>query len=366
MERERFDTVVIGGGQAGLAAGAHLRRARRSFVILEGHGRIGDGWRERYDSLRLFTPAHAVGLPGDRYRSRGAMPPTKDEIADYFERYAARQALPVRTNVWVRSLRREEDAYVIEASDATYEAANVIVATGAHREPRVPALADRLDRSVLQLHSSEYRNPSQIRDGGVLVVGAGNSGGDIAFELSRSHDVWLSGPDVGHVPVDIDGWFGRHIASRVVVFLGRHVATQRTPIGRRAKAKVLGGGHPLVRVKPGRLVEAGVHRVGKTVDVRDGAPVLEDGSMPVVANVIWCTGFRHDLSWIELPIFDDDGRPRHERGVVTNEPGLYFVGLPFQFSYSSDLIPGVGRDAAYVVRHLSKRANVRGTMQPVA
>lgn len=356
MQTQRFDTVVIGSGQTGLSAGAYLRRTGRSFVILDGHERIGDNWRERYDSLRLFTPAHTVGLPGVRYRSKGAIAPTKDELADYLERYASQLALPVRSGVWVRGLRREGETYVIDASDATYESANVIVATGAHHDPRVPAMSRALDPSIVQLHSSQYRNPSQIRDGAVLVVGAGNSGGDIALELVRTHPVWLSGSDRGHVPINIDGWVGRHIGSRLVVFVGRHVLTLRTPIGRRAKAKTAGRGDPLVRVKPTQLLRAGVQRVGKTVEIRDGAPVLEDGRVLDVTNVIWCTGFRHDLSWIDLPIFNDDGTPMHERGVVTNEPGLYFLGLPFQFALSSDVLPGAARDARYVVKQLAKRS----------
>jgi putative flavoprotein involved in K+ transport len=355
MQTERFDTVVIGGGQAGLSAGAYLARTSRSFVILDAHDRIGDNWRERYDSLRLFTPAHSIGLPFDRYPARGSQAPTKDELADYLEGYTRRSGLPVRTGVWVERLAREGDTYMIDTRDARYQAANVIVATGAHREPRVPALSRRLDPSIVQLHSAEYRNPSQIQGGAVLVVGAGNSGGDISLELSGAHDVWLSGPDRGHIPVDIDTWVGRNIGARVVIFLGRHLLTLRTPIGRRAKAKALGNGDPLVRVKPKQLLAAGVRRVGRTIDVRDGKPMLEDGRTLDVANVIWCTGFRHDLSWIDLPIFDDDGRPRHERGVVIGEPGLFFVGLPFQFSVSSDVLPGVGRDAAFVVKRLDRR-----------
>jgi putative flavoprotein involved in K+ transport len=356
MQTERFDTVVIGGGQAGLSVGAHLARTGRSFVIFDAHDRIGDNWRERYDSLRLFTPAHSVALPFDRYPSKGPHAPTKDELADYLEGYVVRFGLSVRTGVWAERLRREGDTYVIDAGDVRYESANVIVATGAHREPRVPALSRRLDQSISQLHSTEYRNPSQIQDGPVVVVGAGNSGADISLELARSHEVWLSGPERGHIPADIDSWIGREIGARIFIFFGRHLATERTPIGRRMKEKELGQGDPLVRVKPKQLVAAGVRRVGKTVDVRDGLPVVEEGTALDVATVIWCTGFRHDLSWIELPIFQEDGRPRHERGVVTEEPGLYFVGLPFQFSAASDVLPGVGRDAAYVVKQLDRRS----------
>jgi putative flavoprotein involved in K+ transport len=197
-------------------------------------------------------------------------------------------------------------------------------------------------------------------------VGAGNSGADISLELSRSHAVWLSGPDRGHIPVDIDTRFGRAVGSRIVIFFGRHVATLRTPIGRRIKAKALGTGDPLVRVKPAQLLAAGVQRVGRTVDVRDGKPVLEDGRVLDVAAVIWCTGYRHDLSWIDLPIFGDDGAAIHQRGVVTSEPGVYFVGLPFQFAISSDVLPGVGRDAAFVVKQLDRRSARTGVRATVA
>jgi putative flavoprotein involved in K+ transport len=359
MDVERFDTVVIGAGQAGLSAGYHLKRAGRSFVILDGNERIGDNWRHRYDSLRLFTPARYIGLPGGRFPAKGSVTPTRDQMADYLEAYAARFALPVRTGVRVDQVRREGDTYVVSAGEDRFEAANVIVASGAHRDPRVPAVARELDREIVQLHSSDYRNPSQLREGGVLVVGAGNSGGDISLELVRTHPTYLSGPDRGHVPVDIEGAFARFVAVRIVVFVGRHVLTLRNPIGRKAKAKSATQGDPLVRVKPAQLVAAGVRRVPKVVASEGGLPMLEDGQVLPVTNVIWCTGFRHDLSWIELPIFGEDGAPLHERGVVTDEPGLYFVGLPFQFAAASDVLPGVGRDAAYVVKRLEQRSGRR-------
>ncbi|MEX2204055.1 MAG: hypothetical protein WD965_08190 [Actinomycetota bacterium] len=172
---------------------------------------------------------------------------------------------------------------------------------------------------------------------------------------ARTHATWLSGPDRGHVPVKIDTWFAGTVIFRVVRFLGHHVLTERTPMGRKAMKKFASQGDMLVRVKPKWLLAAGVERVGKTLEVRDGKPVLEDGRVLDVANVIWCTGFRHDLSWIELPIFGEDGELEHERGVVKTHPGLYFVGLPFQYAASSDVLPGVGRDAGYVVKHLASR-----------
>ena len=366
MGTERFETVVIGGSQAGLWAGSYLRETGRSFVILDANHGVGDAWRNRYDSLHLFTPARYVGLPGMRFPAKGSAMPTKDQMADYLEAYAERFALPVRTGVRVDSVSREGDTYVVSAGETRFETANVIVATGAHQEPRIPAIARELDPSTVQLHSSAYRNPAQLREGGVLVVGAGNSGGDIALEAARTHPTWLSGPELGHIPFDIDGPFARIIGTRLVVFAGRHVLTLRTPLGRRVQASAGSSGNPLVRVKPKQLVDAGVQRVPRTVAVRDGAPVLEDGQVLDVANVIWATGFRHDLSWIDLPIFGEDGAPTHERGVVTSEPGLYFVGLPFQFSIASDVLPGVGRDAKYVVDQLVRRTRRTTQREAVA
>ena len=356
MDVERFDSVVIGAGQAGLSVGYHLGKAGRSFVVVDAHERLGDNWRERYDSLRLFTPATAVSLDGFAYPGPRSTMPTRDQMADYLETYAATLRLPVRLGVRVTGLSERDGRYAVATDHGQLVADNVVIATGAHRDPRVPAFARDLDPSIVQLHSSEYRNPSQLPDGPVLVVGAGNSGADISLELARTRSTWLSGPINGHIPVDIDGWVSRHIAFKIVRFLGVHVLTLRTPMGRRARAKLATKGDPLVRVKPKQLESAGVHRVGKTVAARDGRPVTEDGETLDVASVIWAIGFRHDLSWIDLPIFGEDGRPVHARGVVPDAPGLYFVGLPFQFSAASDVLPGVGRDARYVVKHLLRRS----------
>jgi len=354
MDTERFDTIVIGGGQAGLVTGYHLQRAGQRFVILEGNERIGDNWRQRYDSLRLFTPSWATRLDGMPSARTGAPGLTKDEFADYLEAYAARFDLPVRTGVRVDGLTREGDTYVVTAGDTRYEASNVVVASGAHRHPRIPVFAKDLDPSIVQLHSSQYRNPSQLRDGPVLVVGVGNSGGDISLELSSGHQTYLSGKESGHIPVDIDAFVARRIVFHVIRLFGVHVVTRRTPFGRRAIAKGQTKSDPLVRVKPKQLAAAGIERVPRTVGTMYGRPLMEDDRVLDVANVIWCVGFRHDLSWIDLPIFDEAGEPMHERGIVPGEPGLAFVGLPFQFALASDVIPGVSRDARWVVRQLGQ------------
>ena len=355
---ESFDTVVIGAGHAGLVAGYHLAKAGRSFVILHADERVGDVWRRRYDSLRLFTPSYAIRLPGMRIPMKRWDAPTRDQFADFLEAYAERFSLPVRGGVRVERVSREGETYVIEAGAQRFEAANVVLAVGSHRAPRTPAFASELDPSIRQLHSTEYREPSQLLDGPVLVVGSGNSGADLAMELAPSHDVWLSGPIRGHVPVDIDKGFGRHLGFPVVKFLGLHVLTRGTPIGRKALAKPAHG-DPLVRVKPKWLDRAGVRRVGKTVAANDGRPVLEDGRDLEVTNVIWCTGSGVDLSWVDLPILGEDGLPMHDRGVVGSEPGLYFVGLPYQYSFASATVPGVPRDAEHVIRELVRRSAAR-------
>jgi putative flavoprotein involved in K+ transport len=352
MDGERYGTIVIGGGQAGLATGYHLQRRGRRFVILDAHDRIGQEWRDRWDSLRLFTPARYCALPGFPLPLEGGRCPTKDEMADYLESYAAHHRLPVRTGIHVDRLARDGERFVVDAGELRFEADQIVVATGAHRDPRIPVFARELDPSIVQFHSRAYRNPSQLQDGGVLIVGAGNSGGDIALEVVRTHPTWLAGPDLPHVPADIDGWASIHIITRIVRFMMTHVLTLRTPLGRKAHMKAAKMGAMLVRVKPKWIRAAGVERVPRAVSARDGQPVLEDGGILDVRNVIWCTGYRQDLSWIDLPIFGEEGEPRHARGLALDVPGLAFVGLPFQFSAGSESLFGMGRDARYVVKQL--------------
>ena len=349
---ERFDTIVVGGGNAGLAAGYYLRQSGARFVILDAGERVGDGWRHRWDSLRLFTTARYSSLPGMRLPIPLSGQATKDEMADYLEAYVEHFDLPVRTGIRIDRLERHDGQFVLTAGGQEFQARSVIVATGSQRDPRIPAFSRELDPSITQLHSGEYRNPSQLRDGAVLVVGAGNSGADIAMDLVKAHPIWLSGPDTGHIPVDIDRWFSRHVAFHVVRFIGVHVLTIRTPIGRRVGEKKMATGDPLVRVKPRWLEAAGVQRVPRTVAAVGGRPQLEDGRVLDVQNVVWCTGFGKDLSWVDLPIFDDQGEVRHERGVAVDEPALGFVGLRFQFAFASDVLPGFNRDARYVVDRL--------------
>jgi putative flavoprotein involved in K+ transport len=353
MDAERYDTVVIGGGQAGLKAGYYLARTGRPFVILDAHERVGDAWRKHWDSLRLFTPARFNGLPGWRFPARPYSFPTKDEMADYLEAYAKKFDLPVRHGVTVDRVARHGDRFVITAGEVNFEANNVIVATGANRVPMTPAFAAELDDRIVQMHSGQYKNPSQLRDGGVLVVGVGNSGAEIAYELVATRPTWLAGKESGQVPVPHGGKRMR-VMFPLIRFIGHFVLSYGTPIGRKDIPKLRTKADQLIRRRTKDLAAAGIERVPRVAGVRDGLPLLADDRTLDVANVVWCTGYRQDYSWIDLPAFELDGEPIHTRGV-SKEPGLYFVGLSFQYSFSSEALPGRGRDAEFVVKHLVNR-----------
>jgi putative flavoprotein involved in K+ transport len=346
-EPERLHTVVIGGGQAGLSVGYHLARRGVQFVILEANERIGQPWRDRWDSLRLFTPARFDALDGLPFPAPPHSFPTKDEMADYLEAYAEKFRLPVRTGVRVDRLTRHGEGFRIFAGDHMIEAANVVVAMANFQKRRVPSFARELDPSIVELHSSEYRSPAQLREGGVLIVGAGNSGAEIAMEVSRTHPTWVAGRDTGEVPFRINSLAGRFMTPIVLRILFHRVLSVATPIGRKVRRKVLAVGGPLIRVKARDLRAAGVERVGRMTGVRAGRPVIDGGDALDVTNVIWCTGFDPGFDWIDIPIHGAV-EPIHERGVVSSVPGLYFLGLHFLSAMSSVMIHGVGRDAARI------------------
>lgn len=347
---------MIGGGQAGLATGYYLSRRGVPFVILNASERIGDSWRKRWDSLRLFTPARYDSLAGMPFPGPSHAFPTKDEMADYLESYAARFDLPVRNGVKVDGVYREGDHYVITSDDRRFVAEHVVVAMSRYQIPKVPDFARQLDPGIVQIHSLDYRSPRQLKDGGVLVVGAGNSGADIALEAARDHHTWMSGRATGHIPFRIEGLAARlFLQAFVLRFVFHRLLTNNTPMGRKARPKVLSQGGPLIRVKPKDLTAAGVERVPRVAGVRRGLPVLEDGRILEVSNVVWCTGFHPGFSWIHRPVFDENGMPKHKSGVVVDEPGLYFVGLPFIYAFSSAMIHGVSRDAERIVQVIGER-----------
>lgn len=355
-----YDTIVIGAGQAGLSTGYFLQQQGRDFVILDGNDRVGDSWRKRWDSLRLFTPARYSSLVGMPFPAEPFYFPTKDEMGDYLESYAAHFKLPVRTGVRVQRLTREGERFVLEAGELRFEAKNVVVAMAGYQEPYVPDFAQELAPRIVQVHSKAYRNPSQLQAGSVLIVGAGNSGAEIAAELAPDHQIWLSGRDTGRIPFRIEGLAGRLILVRLVIrFLFHRIITTNTPIGRKLRPKVLGHSGPLIRTKSPDLLAAGVQRVPRMAGVRDGLPLLDDGRVLEVDNVVWCTGFQHHFSWIDLPIHGKL-EPQHVRGVVPTVPGLYFVGLHFLYALSSAMIHGVERDARYIASQIANRSPVPG------
>ena len=352
MIDQQLGTVVIGGSQAGLAIGYFLKKRSLPFVILDENERIGNAWRKRWDALRLFTPARYNGLPGMPFPRRPWAYPTKDEIAGYLEAYARAFELPVRTGVKVDRLAKTGDRFEVKCGQQTLFAENVVVATGAFNNTRVPSFARELDERIVQLHSKDYRNPSQIQAGGVLVVGAGNSGAEIAMELAPHHQTWLSGPDTGQEPARA-GTRLDHLLTPMMWFVATRL-TVKTALGRRLRDHFLDPprGIPLGRVRRKDFAPAGIKRVPRTTGVNNGYPLLEDGTVLTVSNVIWCTGFRPDYHWIDLSLPTHNGLPIHDRGIVESCPGLYFIGLLFLYSLSSALVGGVGRDAEHIVDHI--------------
>jgi putative flavoprotein involved in K+ transport len=357
---EHVPTVIVGAGQAGLATAYHLGQQGHRCVVLDRHERIGDQWRERYDSLVLNTPAKRDALPGLRFPGPARAFPTADQLADYQEEYARTFDLRVDGGTDVRSVDQQDDGtWLVSTSRGTYAADNVVVATGGDAHPRMPEIRELLDPGIRQVHSRDYRNPDQLLPGPVLVVGLGQSGSDIALELAHAgREVTVSGTAPGEVPVEIGGVPGR-IGFSVLWFLWNHVLTERTPPGRRAKEGIRSGrSHaPLLRVKRRHLDAAGVRRLdARTTAVVDGRPALADGTVLDVANVVWCTGYRQDFSFVHPSPVGDDGWPRDRGGVVLDLPGLYFMGLLFQRGFYSMLVGGAGRDARHVARHIAGRA----------
>ncbi|MBT8159733.1 MULTISPECIES: NAD(P)/FAD-dependent oxidoreductase [Arthrobacter] len=346
------ETVIVGGGQAGLATAYWLTRAGRECVVLEARDRVGDQWRERYDSLRLFTAARVDGLPGMPFPGRKSAWPTGRELADYLENYAANLGAAVRTGVRVLDVEVVTGGgFAVSTTDGDLQAVNVVLAAGSDASPKVPDVAAQLDPGIRQLHSSQYHNPAQLLQGPVLVVGASQSGADLALEAAHAgHQTWLSGRNHGQIPIN------ERIAGPLFWFAANHVLTLRTPIGRKLRPAIRRGGSPLIRTKRADLDAAGVHRMtARTVGSQDGRPVLEDGTVLDVANVLWCTGYRPDYSFVHPAAIGPDGYPAETGGAADGVPGLFYVGLIFQSGFYSHLVGGAGRDARVIADRISAR-----------
>jgi putative flavoprotein involved in K+ transport len=342
---ERFNTIVIGAGQAGLAAGYYLNKQRDDFIILDENDQIGNTWRKRWDSLRLFTPSQNNNLPGMKFPKPDFYFPTKDEVADYLNTYARQFGLPVRSGVKVESLQHNEAGYRLTMGSTNLHARNVIVATGPFRTPYIPAIAQALSPNIFQMHSMDYHNPSDIKAEYVLVVGAGNSGVEIAVELAKAgRKTWLAGRDVGRIPADK---LGRVFRGRPYWWFIRRVMTIHTPLGRRMKARITNHGDPLIRARRDEVYGAGVEILPRLAHSGDEVPITEDGRAVAADGIVWATGFKPDYQWIKLPIFNG-GYPRHERGLVPQAPGIFFLGLRFQSGLTSSLLGGVGEDAKFI------------------
>jgi len=317
--------------------------------VLEAEERVGEQWRRRWDSLRLFTPARHDALPGSEFPAPPASFPTKDQMADYLEAYARRARLNVRTGVRALALARNGKSYTMQTTAGTLVTDHVVIATGYQRS-KVPTFAADIRPDIRQLHAGEYRTPSQLT-GEVLVVGAGTSGVEISIEAARAgHHTVLAGRGTGSIPPIFYAFDGK-----VFWFYANRIASVRTPIGRRMKPLILTHGAPLIRVKMRDALAAGVERAARVTAVENGVPVCEGGRRIEPNTIVWCTGFGRDYAWIQLPVAGADGYPRHTDGVADGEPGLYFVGLPFQTRLASALIGGVGQDARSVAEVIARR-----------
>jgi putative flavoprotein involved in K+ transport len=346
---DRYEVVVVGGGQAGLAIGYFLAQQGRRFAILEAADAPAAAWRARWDSLRLFTPGRYDSLPGLAFPGDPDSYPGRDDVVAYLTDYARTFELPVELNRPVRAVRRADGAYLVELADRTYAAEQVVIATGPFQVPRVPPIAQPLDSGVVQLHSTAYRRPDQVPAGPVLVVGGGNTGFQIAEELSRTHEVHLSiGSRQTPLPQRIAGRdLFRYLAAiglmRVTVDsrLGQRLRYRETLIGSSPRAAHRRYG---IRLRP------------RTVDAQGSDVVFGDRSRLSPAAVIWATGFAIDHSFVHVPVFDDGARLMHRRGV-TAAPGLYFLGLTWQHTRGSALLGWVKDDAEFIAGRIAAHAS---------
>ena len=340
-----YEVVVIGAGQAGLAIGYYLARQGRRFSILERGDSLAPAWRGRWDSLTLFTPRRYSSLPGVPFPGDPDGYPTRDEVIQYLERYAETFELPIELNSSVRRLSREDGRFVLDVDGRTITGDQVVAATGPFQTPFVPELAKDLDPNVWQAHSTGYRRPSAVPDGTVLVVGGGNTGFQIAKELSAPHNVILSvGTRQKPLPQRVAGrdlfWWltkTRLIHKTVESRLGQRLKDRDTLIGSSPRE--------ITRRYDVELRPRAIAASGRTVRFEDGSEVEVDA-------VIWATGYRPDYSWIDLPIFESSGRLRHRRGV-TDVPGLSFLGLTWQHTRGSALIGWVKDDAQFIAERIA-------------
>ena len=342
---EPLDVVIIGGSQAGLGMAWHLAQQQRRFVVLEAAGELGHAWRSRWDSLRLFTAAQYDSLPGLRFPAQTDTYPTKDAVADYLQAYATTFDLPVLLNARVRQLRRLGDQFEVRAGDQTWRSRQVVVATGPFQVPFIPPPAQQLDASVSQLHSADYRNPPALPDGPVLVVGAGNSGLQIAEELAATRRVAVA---MGERPPMLP----QRLFGKDLFWWLTGLRLMRVNTGSRLGRRVQERGEFIIGTSRRRLRQGGVAFRPRLVDARGHTVHFDDGSQLDVRVVIWATGYQSDYAWLDIPGVVREGQVIHHRGV-TAVPGLYFLGLSWQHTRGSALLGFVNDDAAYLADRIA-------------
>jgi len=337
---DTVDVIVVGAGQAGLAIAWYLARLGLRFQVLEASAELGQSWRSRWDSLTLFTPAQYDALPGMPFPARADTYPTKEPVADYLQAYADAFRLPVRLNARVTSLSRSGDGFEVRTADETFSARRVVVATGPFQVPFIPPAAGGLDSAVTQIHSADYRNPQALPDGPVLVVGGGNSGLQIAEELSASRRVDVS---MGTSPPILP----QRLAGRDLFWWLTRLGLMRVPAESRPGRRVQARGEFVIGTSRRRLKGAGVTFRPRLVGADGRTACFADGSTLDVGVVLWATGYRSDYSWISIPGVVRNGRVAHRRGV-SDVPGLYFLGLSWQHTRGSALLGFLDEDASHI------------------
>jgi putative flavoprotein involved in K+ transport len=358
VRAEQHDVIVIGAGQAGLATGYYLAQHGINFVILDAGSEVGEVWSKRWDSLRLFSPAKYSSLPGFAFPAAPFHLPDKDEVAAYFKAYVTRFQLPVRLSVMVTRVHRQGKLYLLETNSGLFSASHVVVAIGTFHAPNIPAFAKDMNPRIVQLHSNQYHNPQQINAGKVVVVGASSSGAQIALDLTQTHEVYLAGRDPGNSPRRFLGkdsyWW--------LYATGLGQLSRDSWLGSRiACGYDTGDSHSGGRVGiPAQAIrDAGVKWIPRVVGIQNGLPLLEGGQTLDVRTIIWATGYRPDYHWIEDMPVNHYGYPIHTRGVVKGEPGLYVMGLVFQYRMNSHMVGGVDQDAKYLVEVITERLQMR-------